>query len=352
MVTTVLAFIVILGVLVFVHELGHFAAAKRAGIRVEEFGMGFPPRVATLFERGGTKYTLNALPIGGFVRMLGEEDPSHPDSFAAQTPWERIQVLLAGPGMNVLLAVLLFAVIAMIGVPAGEPTGNVEVVGVAEGSPAAEAGIERGDVVKYIANQRVTGTQQLQGHIERYLGSSVTVTVVRDGQEIDLTLTPREDPPAGEGWVGIEIVDERRTVSYGPIEAMWLGIQRTVQAFGLIFVGVSEMIRGTTEADLAGPVGIAQVTGELAREGELVSLINFAAFLSINLAIINLLPFPALDGGRLIFIVLELLRGGKRIDPKKEGLVHLIGMVVLLSLMLFITYFDVLRIFSGESVLR
>lgn len=352
MLTTIISFIVILGLLVFVHELGHFIAAKRAGIRVEEFGMGFPPRITTLFERGGTKYTLNALPIGGFVRMLGEEDPSHPESFAAQSPWNRIKVLLAGPGMNVLLAILLFAVIAMIGVQAGEPTGNVEVVGIAESSPAAEAGIERGDIVKYIANQRVTSTEQLQGFIERYLGKSVTVTVVRNGEEIDLTLTPREDPPEGQGWVGIEIVDQRETVRYGPLQAMWLGMKRTFQAFGLLFMGVAEMIRGTTEADLAGPVGIAQVTGELAREGELVSLINFSAFLSINLAIINLLPFPALDGGRLIFVVLELVRGGKRIDPKKEGLVHLIGMVVLLSLMLFITYFDVLRIFSGESVLR
>lgn len=352
MITTIISFIVILGLLVFVHELGHFIAAKRAGIRVEEFGMGFPPRVTTLFERGGTKYTLNALPIGGFVRMLGEEDPSHPESFAAQSQWDRIKVLLAGPGMNVVLAVLLFAVIGMIGVPAGEPTGDVEVVGIAEASPAADAGIERGDVVKYIANQRVTSTQQLQGLIERYLGKSVTVTVIRNGEEVDLTLTPRENPPEGQGWVGIEIVDQRETIRYGPFQALWLGVQRTFQAFGLLFVGVAEMIRGTAQADLAGPVGIAQVTGELAREGELVSLINFAAFLSINLAIINLLPFPALDGGRLIFVVLELVRGGKRIDPKKEGLVHLIGMVVLLSLMLFITYFDVLRVFSGESILR
>lgn len=352
MVITILSFLIILGLLVFVHEVGHFIAAKRAGIRVEEFGMGFPPRIATLFERGGTKYTLNALPIGGFVRMLGEEDPSHPESFAAQSPWDRIQVLLAGPGMNIVLAVFLFALIAMMGIPAGEPTGEVAVVGVASGSPAAEAGIKRGDIVAYIANQRVTSTEQLQGLIVNYLDKEVTVTVLRDGAELDLTLKPREDPPAGEGWIGIEIANQRENVRYGPLSAVRFGVTRTLQAFGLIFVGVAEVIQGTMEADLAGPVGIAQVTGELAREGELVTLINFAGFLSVNLALINLLPFPALDGGRLIFVVLELARGGKRIDPKKEGLVHLIGMVLLISLMVFITYFDVLRIFSGDSILR
>lgn len=352
MVATIVSFLVILGLLVFVHELGHFLVAKWAGVRVLEFGFGYPPRLVKLFEHKGTEYTLNLLPVGGFVRMLGEEDPSHPESLAAQPPLVRAAVLFAGPLMNIWLAVLLFALSAVIGVPAGEPTGRVEVVRVAPGSPAAEAGIQPGDIVLYVAGQRVTSTQHLQSIVTRFLGREITVTVERDGQVFDTRLTPRPNPPAGQGWLGIEIVDQRAVVRYSPPQAIVLGFKETWRGVELIATGVRQVIRGTARADLAGPVGIAQVTGELANQGDIITLIRFAAFLSINLALLNLLPFPALDGGRLVFVVLEILRGGKRIDPEKEGLVHLIGMIVLLSLMVFVTYFDVLRVFSGESILR
>ncbi len=352
MLETVVSFLVILGVLVFVHELGHFLVAKWAGVRVLEFGIGYPPRLVKLFEHKGTEYTINLLPIGGFVRMLGEEDPSHPESLAAQPPLVRAAVLLAGPLMNLWLAVLLFAVMAVVGVPSGEPTGRVKIVGVAPASPAAEAGIQPGDVIVYLANQRIVSTRQLQGVVAKYLGREVSVTIERDGQRIETQIRPRLNPPPGQGWLGVEIIDERAVVRYSPPAAVIEGLKRTGMVVVAIVTGVAQILRGTMRADVAGPLGIAQVTGELARQGDILTLVNFAGFLSVNLAILNLLPFPALDGGRLIFVLLEILRGGKRIDPQKEGLVHLIGMIVLLSLMLFITYFDVLRIFSGESIIR
>ncbi|MDQ7030189.1 MAG: RIP metalloprotease RseP [Ardenticatenia bacterium] len=352
MLVTIVSFLAILGVLVFVHELGHFLVAKWARIRVLEFGFGYPPRLLTLFRHKGTEYTLNLLPIGGFVRMLGEEDPSHPESLAAQPPPVRAAVLLAGPMMNIWLAVLLFALLGVVGVPAGPFTGRVEVVGVAEGSPAAEAGLEVGDVLLYVAGQRVSHTQQVQAIVLKFLERPMSITVEREGELIDVTLTPRADPPRRQGWLGVEIINQRAMVRYDPLRAILFGLRETGRVVRLIVQGVAQIIEGTARTDVAGPIGIAQVTGELAREGRFITLVNFAAFLSVNLAILNLLPFPALDGGRLLFVLVEWARGGKRVDPQKEGLVHFIGMIVLLSLMLFITYFDVLRLFSGESIIR
>lgn len=356
MLTTIVSFIVVLGLLVFVHELGHFVVAKWGKIKVEEFGFGYPPRLFTFMRRGGTDYTINLLPVGGFVRMLGEEDPTHPGSFASKSRLVRAAVLLAGSGMNILLAVVLFSAIGMIGVPAGDPTGYVEVAGVSPGSPAAEAGLRTGDLIVYVGNQRVTNIGQLQGIVTNFLDRQVTVTVQRNGTEIDYKITPRGTPPEGQGPMGVEITDQLETVRYNPIQAVSLGVQQTVRLFFTIIASFAELFgqlfeRGSAP-QVAGPIGIAQVTGEVARTGEISNLLAFAALLSINLAILNLLPFPALDGGRLLFVVLEGLRGGRRIDPQKEGLIHLVGMVILLTLMVFISYFDLLRVFSGESLLR
>ncbi|HYN89369.1 MAG TPA: site-2 protease family protein, partial [Ardenticatenaceae bacterium] len=208
----------------------------------------------------------------------------------------------------------------------------------------------------YVGNQRVTNIGQLQGIVTNFLDRQVTVTVQRNGTEIDYKITPRGTPPEGQGPMGVEITDQLETVRYNPIQAVSLGVQQTVRLFFTIIASFAELFgqlfeRGSAP-QVAGPIGIAQVTGEVARTGEISNLLAFAALLSINLAILNLLPFPALDGGRLLFVVLEGLRGGRRIDPQKEGLIHLVGMVILLTLMVFISYFDLLRVFSGESLLR
>lgn len=358
MLTTIVAFIIVLGVLVFVHELGHFATAKWAGIKVEEFGFGYPPRLFTFMKRGDTIYTVNLLPLGGFVKMLGEEDPTHPESFARKSAWKRAIVLVAGSAMNVLLAVVLFTAISMIGAPTGDPTGRIQINEVAAGSPAALAGLQPGDYILYVGNQRVRTIGVLQGIVARFYDREVTVTIERDGQEQDVRLVPRSNPPENEGAMGISIFEEREMVRQGPIAALGTGIRETGTAFVAILGGFGELLgrigagASSEGPPVAGPLGIAQLTGEVAERGTLVDMLGFMAILSINLAIINLLPIPALDGGRLLFVAVEALRGGRRIDPAKEGLIHLVGMMLLLSLIAFISYFDVVRIISGQPLLR
>lgn len=353
MLITLVSFAVVLGLLVLVHEIGHFVAAKAAGIKVLEFGIGYPPRALTLFKHDETEYTLNWLPLGGFVRMLGEEDPTHPDSFAAKSPLARALVLLAGPFMNFVLAVALFALLAMVaGVPTDKPANAITVLAVAPNSPAAEAGLREGDMILYVANQRVTTNEQLMALTQEFRGKPLSLVVKRGDRELEITLVPRENPPQGEGPIGIQITD-RLIERYGPIEAFRAGFAATKRASLLILNGLRAMVSGEVGREaVAGPVGIAQVTGEVAREGGIFGLINFTAVLSINLAILNLLPLPALDGGRLMFVLLEVLRGGKRISPEKEGLVHFVGMAILLGFVLIVTYFDVLRLFSGDSLMR
>jgi regulator of sigma E protease len=356
---TIVAFIVVLGLLVFVHELGHFAVAKWAGIRVEEFGFGFPPRMLTLFKRGETEYTLNWLPVGGFVRMVGESggDVTDPRSFASKSKLARAAVLVAGSTMNMLLPVILFAIVAMMGVPDGDPTGRVEVVGVETGSPAAEAGIQPGDEILFVGNQRVMDVGQLQALVQRFEGREVMVDVQRDGEMLDFALQPRQLDEQESAKIGVAIINQREIVRHDPFNALVMGVRQTAAVFVLMIQGFSNLIGGlftgaTDAGAVAGPLGIAQATGEIARTGRLENLINFAAFLSINLAIINMLPIPALDGGRLLFIGVEALRGGKRISPEREGLVHLVGMLLLLGLMAFISIIDVQRIIGGGSVLQ
>jgi regulator of sigma E protease len=357
MLTSVVAFVLVLGVLVFVHELGHFATAKWAKIKVEEFGFGYPPRVLTFMKRGETIYTLNLLPLGGFVKMLGEEDPTHPDSFASKSPLKRAIVLVAGSFMNLVLAITLIALISMMGAPFGPPTGRVEINGIAANSPAEAAGLQAGDYILYIGGQRVRSISTLQTLVQRFYDRPVTVTVERNGQELEVKLTPRSKPPEGQGAMGVTISDERAKIT-NPIAALGIGFSKTAEVtvgtlggFGQIF---TRMARGepNQEAAVTGPVGIAQMAGEIASTGKIIDLLFFTALLSINLAIINLMPFPALDGGRLLFVIIEALRGGRRIDPRKEGMVHLIGMMVLLTLIAFISYFDIVRLFSGETIFR
>jgi regulator of sigma E protease len=357
---TIVSFLVVLGVLVFVHELGHFAVAKWAGIRVEEFGFGFPPRMVTLFKKGETEYTLNWLPLGGFVRMIGEngEDANDPRSFASKSKTWRAAVLLAGSMMNVILPIFLFAIIAMTaGVPEGELTGRIEVLTIEPDSPAAEAGFEAGDELLYFANQRVPNVDELIALIQNFGEREAIVDVEREGERIALTVIPRISDNSQQIKIGVGISDQRKIVTYdNPFSAFMYGAERTYNLIGFMLVGLSELVGGLFEgttggAAVTGPIGIAQVTGEIAKRGKLEELLNLTAFLSINLAIFNLLPIPALDGGRLLFVLLEALRGGRRISAEREGMVHLVGMLVLLGLMAFISIFDLQRLLSGGSFL-
>jgi len=349
---TLIAVLLVLSLLILIHELGHFAVAKLTGIRVEEFGLGYPPRLLTVARRGDTEYTINAIPFGGFVRMLGEEDPTHPDSFAAKSKLARAGSLLAGSFMNIALAFLLFIGVGLIGFDI--PTGSVAIVGVAAGSPATVAGLQEGDTILSIDGLTVRNTYELGRYTKERLGETVTLSIKRGEETMPVRLTPRQEPPANEGAMGViiqtvDIVGADK-LRYSLWEAIPMAGRMLVDIVVAIFAGVADMIQGVIAPDITGPVGIVAATGEIAKSG-LIALMQFTAFLSIQLAIFNLLPFPGLDGGRLAFIALEALRGGKRVAPEREGLVHLVGMAILVGLLLIVSYQDVVRLLSGQPIL-
>lgn len=352
-----LTVIPVLGLLVFVHELGHFLAARWMKVDVEEFGFGYPPRIATLFERNGVKYTINLLPLGGFVRMVGEEgDFEREGSLYQKKPWQRAIVLAAGPVLNlVLAAVILTGVIYTIGTPTGR--GAVIIQEVAPGSPAAEAGIQPGDILKAINGEPLDSLDAVSAATARHLGKEVEVTFERDGETFTRTLffRPPEARPRDQGAMGIVIGLREIYKPVSLLQALVQGPLKTLQLFLIMLLGLGDLIvglltgAGMPGGGVAGPVGIAQLSGEVAQQG-LRQLMSFTAFLSVNLALLNLLPIPALDGGRLLFVALEWIRG-KRIPPEREALVHFIGFVFLIGLMVIISYFDIARVLSGESLM-
>lgn len=347
---TILAFIGLLAVLILSHELGHFIAAKLSRIKVLEFGFGFPPRLFSI-KRGETVYSLNLLPFGGFVRLLGEEDPSLPGSLASKSIVTRFVVLSAGSIMNILVPVVLFSL--SFAIPHNIMIEKVMVQEVAPSSPAYDAGMESGDIILKINDRPIENRSDVGYFIRLNLGSETTILHQKlDHSQKEVKVKPRWSPPPGQGPIGIVITGADSTVvrqSYPVWKAIPSGVGHSWEILVLFRNEImSWFIRGTLP-QLIGPVGIAQMTGEIAKAG-ISPLMEFAALISLNLAIINLFPFPALDGGRLIFVALEWLRRGKRISPKKEGLVHLIGFILLILVILAVTYQDIARIIRGESL--
>ena len=351
MLLTVLSFIAVLIVIVLAHECGHFFVARAFGVRVDEFGIGFPPRLFSI-KRGGVRYSINALPIGGFVKLAGEEDPSVPGSLAGKKTGVRVLVLVAGSLMNALLPVLLFSIALMV--PHNIVSGQVLVEGVPAGSPAALAGIQAGDTLLEIDGKTMHNNSDLQRSIQSHLGNEVTILVRHgDATTESVSVIPRWRPPEGEGAIGVVIRTVDPTLvreSYPFWRAIPMGVMECIETFLLFKNVIISMILGSVPVVLAGPVGIAQITGEAARAG-LSPLLEFAAFFSINLAIINLFPIPALDGGRIVFVLLEWVRRGKRVPPRIEGMVHLTGFFLLIGMMILFTYQDIIRIITGESLI-
>jgi len=348
MLLTILVFLIVFSLLVFAHELGHFLVAKWRGVKVEEFGFGYPPRLFTIMERDGTKLTVNAIPFGGFVRFPGENDPTVSDGLASQGWRVRGGVFIAGAVMNIVLAALLFGATALIGEPV--PITGVEITEVAPGSPAEATGMKAGDLILELDGLEITDALALQRYTYERLGQEVSLLLEWEGERLEVTLTPRLQPPSGEGPMGITmhtVVLGTKLVRYEAWRAIPIGVSRTFRAVGVIVLSVIYMVRGLISPEVAGPIGIAQATAQVAQMG-LPFLLQFTAFLSVNLALINLLPFPGLDGGRLAFVLLEAVRGGRKVDPEKEGLVHLIGVFILIGLVLVVSYFDILRVSGGS----
>ncbi len=351
MIITIIAFLAVLVVLILAHESGHFITAKAFGVRVDEFGLGFPPRLLSI-RRGETLYSLNAVPLGGFVKMSGEEDPKVPRSLASKGIGTRLLILSAGSLMNALLPVLLFSIAFMI--PHDVVNGQVVIEEVALNSPAARAGIETGDTVLSINGKPVRNISNLHRYIQLNLGKEITLLIKHSNSTTEeIQAIPRWKPPEGQGAIGVVVKTSNPTIvsqHYPFWKAIPLGVVECVETFVLFKNGIINLFIGTTPFQVTGPVGIAQITGEVAKAG-ISPLLEFAAFFSINLAIINMFPIPALDGGRIAFVLLEWVRRGKRITPKTEGLIHAIGFALLMAAILAVTYQDIIRIISGESLI-
>lgn len=353
LVLNVLAFFAVLLVLVLVHELGHFVTAKLAGVDVQEFGFGYPPKLFGVHFKG-TEYTFNLLPLGGFVKMLGEEDPKQTGSFAGKSIPARLIILAAGSGMNALLPILLISGSLML--PREVATGPVVIQQVMNASPAERAGLLPGDTIVRINDRSVASIRDVGFNIHLNLGSPLEMEVERGGSPHVLHMTPRWHPPAGQGATGIVIGmpdGQIKTVSRSLPDAFGGGVRQSLDMITLFKNGIISTFGsggGGGGAAIAGPIGIAQVTGEVAKAG-VPSLLEWAAFLSMNLAVVNILPIPALDGGRIVFVLLEWVRRGRRISPEREGLVHLAGMAVLLGIIAVVSGNDILRIINGESII-
>lgn len=358
---TIGVFFLIIGLLVFVHELGHFIMAKRAKMTVEEFGFGFPPRIWGI-KRKGTVYSINWIPLGGFVKILGENGESAElGSFASKNALSRFSVLIAGVTMNALLAWLLLSVVLVVGLPTEVGEGielpasarvnqaNVTIVYVESDSPASSAGFRPGDEVIAIDGNKIVAVKQLTDYTSLHAGSQLSYEIRRGGEVVTLRAIPRASPPPGSGALGVQPTLVAR-VSYPWHEALYRGMEVTLSLALQIVFAFSRLI-GSLFTDrslvgaLTGPVGIAVLTRDALRLG-FANLIYFTAVLSINLAIINALPFPALDGGRILFLLIEKLRR-KKLNLAFENYANTLGFFILVSLLVWVSVRDFGR-YSAE----
>jgi regulator of sigma E protease len=432
----------ILAVLILVHEIGHFAAARLIGVKVEEFGIGIPPRIKG-WRRNGVLWSLNWIPFGGFVKVLGEDGKNvDPESINAKSPAKRAFFLVAGSAMNFLLAfVLMILVVGFQGVSHS----NVYIASVVPGSPAAAAGWTAGDRIVEVAGVPIESSADVGERAREFAGNPMSVVVERNGERVETSVTPRRNPPAGEGPTGVGITDspiseasvnqvkagspaadagfqpddrilavgsqrvddpyalqfaltsasgstipvdvvrdgEPVTVSFAvpdldaegellaqlgldltikpqfdrvPLGSIIpVGVSQAWEQSGQMVSGIRDLVTGRAPLDqIAGPLGMGQITSEIVSASPLplwVTLAQLAILLSLNLAVLNLLPLPALDGGRLLFVIVEVLRGGKKLAPEREGIVHVAGLILLLGFMVIVLVLDALRIYEGRSFL-
>ncbi len=352
---TLFLFIVTFTAIISVHEFGHYITARLLGMKVLEFAFGFPPRVAA-FEHGGIRYSLNLIPFGGFVRILGQDDFSihqegegDPGSFTSKPWWSQAIVLVAGVTMNLILALVVLTIAFASGTTA--PTGDVRVDQVAPNSPAEHGGIQTNDIVVSVDGKKFTRSQDLVVYVRQKARTEtdVTLEINRNGRPIPpVKLTPRAEPPEGEGPLGIRLEDVQGPVAVAVPEAFGQAVSLTGDVVGQIAELPGQLIasRGTGGGPaVSGPIGIFQVTGQVAQFG-LPTFLKLVGVLSVNLAVLNIVPFPGLDGGRLFFVLVAgIFR--RRLSPELEGAIHAVGFLVLLGLLVVVSFFDIRRVAGG-----
>lgn len=356
----IIIFVFCLGFLIFIHELGHFLAAKKSGIKVEEFGLGYPPRIRG-FKKKGTIYSINALPFGGFVKILGEDgkEKDNKKSFASRKPLVRVKILVAGIAVNFIFGMLLLGIGYFVGLPVAVDEGNIakvkdinlSILSVSSGSPADEAGVKSGDVVLKVmvgaeeASQLIS--EDFQSFVKNHQGKELTLVLARGKNILEKKLTGRLNPPEGQGSLGV-MIGEVGTLHYSWWQSIVYGVKDGIRIFLNIFVIIFYLIKGLftqnhLAGSLVGPVGIAALGGQTVKLG-LGYALQFLAGLSVNLAAMNLIPFPGLDGSRILFVIIEKLKG-KPVSIRTENLVHSLGFATLILLTIIITTKDIIRLF-------
>jgi len=348
---TLLIFILILGILVLVHEWGHFIVAKKSGLTVEEFGFGFPPRIFS-FKVNETLYSINLLPLGGFVKILGENDgeAGNLKSFASKSVGIRSLITFAGVAMNFILGALLLIIGFYIGLPQGINEENeavakniqIQIIAISNNSPAEKANLKLNDSIEGFGEISI-----FQDFISKNKGKEINLKIKRGQDNLEIKIVPRMNPPEGEGALGIALA-KTGLVSYPWYQSVWLGIKSAfIITWEIIkgFVGLIKnlLVAGEIPKEIAGPVGIAVMAGQATALG-FIYLLRLVALISLSLAVFNLIPFPALDGWRVLFVIIEAIIR-RPIKPKIANTLNTVGFFILIALMLVITYRDILKFF-------
>lgn len=357
MFTTIVSTAIVLGILIFVHELGHFLVAKRSGVTVLRFSLGFGPKVVGV-TRGGTEYRLSLIPLGGYVKMLGEDteeevtEEQRAGAFSTQPVFKRIGIVLAGPLSNFLLAIVIFTFLfAFYGIPQRAP----EIAAVSPGSPAEQAGLQAGDTIVSANGKDISTWDDLSESIEKQGQAPLSLQVLRDGRQVSTTVTPTVNEvknlfgeTVSRPVIGITAAEKFTVKEVNPLLAGYYALSQTWTLSKLFVLTVVKLVQRIVPLEtLGGPILIAQMAGQQAQEGVL-NLLNFIALISVNLAVLNLLPIPVLDGGHIFFFLIEAILG-KPLSLKKVEMAQKVGLIVLLALMVVVFYNDIMRLFPGHK---
>jgi regulator of sigma E protease len=329
-----IVFVIRIAALILIHEIGHFIMARLVGIEIVEFGIGFPPRILTLFEYKGTKYSLNWIPLGGFVRPKGEDDPKAPGALDAASPWARILFFLSGAGMNFLVGIALYAVIFLnIGAPIPD---QILVTQVLANTPAAQAQIQEGDYISAVNSEKMDDIFELQDVIEANRGQEIEITLLRQEEPYTVTLTPRVEHPPTEGAIGIGMINPRLPVSFGG--AITMGVKTVYNQVHSFLTLPGRLLGYKGIYDVYNYMrGLDSESGEEVPAG--INTMGFIASISISLGLLNLIPIPALDGGRIVFALAEIIFR-KRVPVIYENLINFIGLSVMFLILIYVNLQD------------